>query len=74
MKQDTCFWEARPFTEEMVSYASQDVQHLPRIYELLKNVEGVYQQSEKYRLYPYINNGHPGLHFATPGTYIAAFI
>lgn len=67
-------WEARPLARDLRLYAARDVIHLPAIYERLKSTDGVFKESDKCRLYPYINENHPGVEFCESGSYLAAFI
>lgn len=40
MKRDDCFWERRPFTKDMIQYATQDVLYLPQVYQRMQSEFG----------------------------------
>jgi len=40
----------------MKSYASQDVQYLPEVFKILKDVPEVFEEATKCKFYPFINS------------------
>lgn len=56
MRSDLTLWEKRPLTDDMLSYAAQDVCYLPTIYKIFCSKARLFYPSLGFDLISYVTN------------------
>ena len=51
MREHDDFWEKRPFTRDMIQYATQDVLYLPQVYQRMQSEFGHLKINHQYYQY-----------------------